>query len=271
MRKFVVLMVLAILSAALLSCSGRSSIPAGQLPNISGPWEFQATSNSNTATFTSVDVALQEGQTIVNGMQQPNGQVSASGSNQIAIVSVDPGNETVDFAGACVPTGSSGNSLTGSVQSLGGAFNFSYTENGNVFNVTANISADGKSVLGTYTSASSCVDSGTIVGTALSKISGVYGGTLILPDNTYTITATLSESSNTLTANVIASNPSSINLTLTGPVTGNAFVLQGTYQGQQVTYEGYFGLQVSNGPAIYFVNATNAAQPTYAGTLVPTH
>jgi hypothetical protein len=95
-----------------------------------------------------------------------------------------------------------------------------------------------------------------------------------LPDGTSdSVTVTLSEnSSSVLTANLVASTT---NFTLSGSVTGNAFVAQGTFQGQQVMYEGYLGVQVVdpvtlltvNG--IYFVNATNAAQPAYAGTLFP--
>ena len=243
------------------------------LPNIAGAWEFQATSNSNTATYTGIEAALKEGQSIVNGQPQPNGQVSATGPAQISIVTIDPTNLTVVFGGSCPITGSGTYDFTGSISALGGPFNFTYTENGNVFNVTGSISADGKSYLGTYTSSSdTCADSGSIVGTALGKLSGVYVGQLMLPDATYTVTTTLSEnSSSVLTASVAATSPSSLSLTLSGPVTGNAFTLQGTYQGQTVTYAGYYGLQIPKGSStvagIYFQNMTNSSQPVYAGTL----
>jgi hypothetical protein len=265
------------MSLVLLSCGG-SGKPLGNapLPSIAGAWEFQAASNTNTSGFTGIEVALKEGQTLVNGVQQPNGQISAAGASQIAIVSVDPVSATVVFGGSCQISGSGNYNLIGSVQTLGGPLSLTYTENGNVFNVTATLSGDGKSINGTYTSASdsTCTDSGTITGTALPKLTGTYVGQFTLPDGTSeSVTVTLSEnSSSVLTANLVASTT---NFTLSGSVTGNAFVAQGTFQGQQVTYEGYFGVQVVdpvtlltvNG--IYFVNATNEAQPAYAGTLIP--
>lgn len=272
-RKLAVAGALASLCLVFVSCAGRSSIPPAILPNIAGAWEFQVTSNSNTATYTGIETALKEGQTIVDGQPQPNGQVSATGPTQINIVTIDPTNLTVLFGGSCPITGSGTYDFTGSISELGGPFNFTYTENGNLFNVTGSISSDGKSYLGTYTSSSdACVDSGSIVGTAVAKISGVYVGEFVLPDTTYSVTTTLSEnSSNVLSASIIATSPSALNLTLSGPVTGNSFTLQGTYQGQTVTYAGYYGLQVPNGSStvtgIYFQNMTNSSQPVYAGTL----
>jgi hypothetical protein len=264
-----------LLSVVLLSCGGSGS-PQGAalIPNIAGAWEFQAASNGNTTSFTGVEVALKEGQTLINGVQQPNGQISAAGASQISVVSVDLANATVVFGGNCPVTGSGGNSLSGSLQSLGGPITFTYSENGNTFDVTASLSGDGKSITGTYTSSGACSDSGTITGTALPKLTGTYVGQFTLPDGASdSVTVTLSEnSSSVLTANLLGSTS---NFTLSGPVTGNAFSAQGTFQGQQVTYEGYFGVQVidpvSQLPVtgIYFVNATNSAQPAYAGTLIP--
>ena len=98
----------------------------------------------------------------------------------------------------------------------------------------------------------------------------------MLPDGTSdSVTATLSEnSSSALTVNLVAAGPDNTTFTLTGPVTGNAFAAQGIFQGHQVAYDGYLE-QVLDPvtqlmvPAIYFVNATNTAQPSYAGTLTP--
>lgn len=267
--------VLAIFAASLICCSGRSSIPAAAIPNIAGPWEFQATSINTSATFTAIDVALQEGQTTVGGQQQPNGQVSASGSNQIQVLEINPRTEAAVFGGTCTITGAGDYNLAGTIESLGGTFNFTYTENGNVFNVTGQLSADGKSFIGTYTPATgnNCPDSGSMVGNSLSKLAGIYIGNLKLPDATYGVTATLSESSsNVLTISLVATTPAALNFTLSGPVVGNAFVLQGQYQGQQITYEGYLGAPTGTQttPWIYFVNATDSTQaPIYAGTLTP--
>ena len=76
--------------------------------------------------------------------------------------------------------------------------------------------------------------------------------------------------STTLTLNLLLSGADNASLTLTGPVTGNEFSVQGTYQGQSVSYTGYYEQTDSaadNQPALYLVNATNSGQPTYAGTL----
>ncbi len=275
-RRFIVVTVVAVSCAMTLSCSGRGSIAAAPLPNIAGAWEFKATSNMNTNTFTGIEVALQEGQTIVNGMQQANGQVSANGASQIDIVEVNPTNGTVTFGGTCATSGSGGNALNGSIQSFAGPFDFSVMENGNVFNVTGSISADGQSFAGSYSPAANntCPDSGTITGMVVPKFSGTYGGQLTLPDGVaYDVTAAMSESSaGVLTINLQATSPNNVALTVSGPATGNEFLVQGTYQQQPVTYEGYFGVQTAGGnqtTGIYFVNATNAALPSYAGTLVP--
>jgi len=278
MRKIFVPTLLIAIAAALVACSGRSSIPQGSLPNIAGAWEFTATSNTDTIHATGIEVALKAGQSLVNGVEQPNGQVSATGATQIAILTINAQTGTVRFGGNCPVTGSGSYSLTGNFASLGGPFNFTYMENGNEFNVVATLSADGKSVIGTYSSASgsSCTDSGGIAGVVVPKLSGTYAGQLTLPDATSdNVTATLSEDSNSvLTLNLVATSPDNTSFTLTGPVTGNAFVVQGIFQGQPVAYAGYL-TQVLDPltqlmvPAVYFVNATNAEQPAYAGTLTP--
>ncbi len=279
MRKAVVAIVISALSLVLVSCSSsKSSTPTPAIPNISGAWEFQAMSTSNATTFTGIEVALKEGLMVVNGLQQPNGQVSASGASQIAFVAVNPTAATVVFGGNCASTGDGSDNLIGTADSLGGPFNFSYSENGNVFNVTGTLSGDGKSFTGTYTSSSgNCTDSGSVTGVAVPKLSGSYAGQFTLPDGTSeNVTVSLSESSSSvLSANIIGTSPVVINLTLTGSATGNAFAVQGTYRGQPVTYEGYYGVQVLNTvtnemvSGIYFVNSTNPTEPAYAGTLIP--
>lgn len=272
-RRISVAALVAVACAVMVSCSGSNSIAAAPLPNIAGAWEFKATSNMNSNTFTGIEVALQEGQTIVNGMQQPNGQIAANGASQIAIVEVNPANNSVTFGGNCSLSGSGGDALTGSVQSFAGPFNFSVTENGNVFNVTGTISADGQSFTGSYSpdSNNTCPDSGTITGAVVPKFSGTYTGQLMLPDGVaYNVTAALSESSSSiLTISLQATSPGNVALTVSGPATGNAFLVQGTYQQQQLIYEGYLQTPTSgqNVAGIYFVNATNSAQPSYAGTL----
>jgi len=271
MRKILVPALLLAIAAALVACSGHG-VPQAPIPNIGGAWEFIAVSSSNTTQETGIEVALKAGQTLVNGVEQPDGQVSAT-ANQISILTINASTGTVAFGGNCSLTGSGGNGLEGTINALGGPFNFTYTKNGNVFNVTGSLGGDGKSAVGTYSSASgnSCTDSGTVTGTAVNKLSGTYVGKLTLPDGTNdAVTATLNEDSNgNLTLGLVATSPDAISFTMTGPVTGNAFLVQGTFQGQQVAYAGYYELTTSAMvPSVYFVNATNSPS-AYAGTLTP--
>ena len=277
--KAVAFIPLILLCGILLSCGGnKSSITAPPIPNIAGPWEFIAISSSGTET--GIEVALQEGQVLVNGLKQPDGQINAS-STQIAFVNIDTSSQNLNitgFGGNCPPTSTPTNGLgPGTVSALGAPIAFTVTENGNVFNVTGTLSGDGKSILnGAYTSqaGSSCADNGAITGGVVPKLSGSYAGQLTLPDGTIdTATATLSENSSaTLNLSLVVTGTDNTTLTLTGPVTGNAFSVTGTFQGQTVSYYGYYELIYDstlqiNVPSIYFVNATNPAQPAYAGTL----
>jgi hypothetical protein len=283
--KLIAWLVLLAVCGILISCGGNKSSITGQpIPNIAGSWEFIAFSSDGTVT--GMDVALAESQVLVNGMQQPNGQISAS-SAQIAFVSLDPASENaIAFGGNCLPVTSVNSLGPGSVTSFDAPINFTFTENGNVFDVTATLSGDGKSILnGTYSAqaANVCSDpGGTIIGTVVSKLAGTYSGQMCPPassscqnpaDFTDNATATASEnSSSVLTLSLVLTGTDNTNFTLSGPVTGNAVTLQGTFQGQTLTYNGYFepvynSTRQSGVPSLYLVNATNPAQPAYVGTL----
>jgi hypothetical protein len=276
--------------AAMVSCAGNpKSITTPPPSNIAGPWEFIATSQTGAGTgvVTGIEVALSEGQVLVDGINQPNGQITAS-SNQISFVSLDPTTLNIsEFGGPCQqPPGVSG--LTGSITSPDSPIQFTFTENGNVFNVTATLSGDGKSLLnGTYTAGSSSGTSnpctadsgGTITGTMVARISGTFTGTMCALADTSSpcrstadnVTAAVSEnSSNNLTVNLTLTGGDNETLTLTGPVTGNSFSLTGQVGGQVVEYFGYYET-VNNVPSIYFANATNPASPNYVGTLALPH
>jgi hypothetical protein len=263
---------------ALVCCGGsKSSLQSSPIPNIAGSWELIA-SSSNGSLF-GIEVALTEGQALVNGFNQPDGQISAN-SAQIAFVTLDPANASITgFGGDCLPI-TSGNSLgPGSVTALSAPINFTFTENGNVFNATGTISGDGSTIVGTYVpqSGNTCSDpGGTINGTVVSKFSGTYLGMMCPPsssscqnsaDFTDSVTATLTEnSSSVLTVNLVLSGADNATFTLTGPVTGKAFSLQGTFQGQTLIYYGYSEI-VSNVQSVYLVNATSPGEPLYVGTL----
>jgi hypothetical protein len=271
MMRIISIVVLAAAALSLLSCSSSKPIPL-PFPDISGGWEFVATSSTSV---TGIEVALKEGQTIVDGFQQPDGQLSASGSTQIAFVTLDSSTSNITaFGGSCPPNGTNPvNDLTGNITRLDGLVTLSYHEAGNLFNATATLGLDGQSMTGTFAAAagSNCNVSGTFTGTFAPKLSGTYTGQLVLPDGTTdTATAILSQnSSGVLSVNLVITGAT---LTLSGPVMGHSFYSQGTFQGQGVSYYGYYELildPVSHAsiPSLYFVDATNPSLPKYVGTL----
>jgi hypothetical protein len=87
-------------------------------------------------------VILTEGQVFVDGNYAANGQVSAS-VQQINFVGFTPGagrnsRPNIVLGGNCAPaTNNAGNGLSGSVSGVDGSMNFTHSENGHVFNVTA--------------------------------------------------------------------------------------------------------------------------------------
>jgi hypothetical protein len=291
-------------AAILTSCSGSGSkIMAPPMPNISGPWEFIATSTITPGYQTGIETALQEGQVFSNTTASyvETGQISASGT-QLSFVGLNylngSSHETIVFAGNCTAASSNpGDALSGSISGLAGAMNFTYTEMGNLFTVTGMLSADGKSMVGTYTeqaaasgetngvcnSDGTVLDQGTVAGTVVSKISGTFIGKICQPSDSScsggakdNVNASLSESSGTLTFNMVLTGADNATLTLTGPVAANRFTVSGTFEGSSVSYEGYvqYVFDSVDGlydlPSLYLANVdltTSPPTPTYAGTL----
>jgi hypothetical protein len=274
------LLALTVFLAACASTSHDSSttVPPS-ISKISGGWEFRLESSSGG--LSAAEVALQQGQVLVNGISQPSGDISASGT-QVSFVTFLANTPVIDgFSGFCAPTGNSANSVNGTITGLGGDIsNFTVTENGNVFNVTATLSGDGQSMLGTYASpaSSGCKDSGTFVGATVPKLFGTYVGSLTLPTCSTTgcdsATATMSESSNnTATLTLTLQGTDNGLLTLTGPVTGNAFIVQGTLQGQAVVLDGFYEFTLNpkdsqyDLPTLYLADSSAPAQPVGLLTL----
>ncbi len=300
---------LLVLCSVLVSCgSSKSSITPSPIPNIAGSWEFVAVSQNGSVT--GIEVALKEGQNLVDGINQPDGQITAGGS-QIAFVNLDTVSQNLNatgFGGLCAPTAPPTNSLGPStVTATNAPMNFTFMENGVAFDVTGTLSGDGLSLLdGTYAPhlVSSCTNSsgavtdpgGTIIGAVVPKLAGTYSGQMCplvistsapysatnpsppLNDCSFTptdsVNAALSESSGrTLTITVTLSGYNGTNLTLSGPVTGNAFSVSGTFGpgplgAEQVAFYGYYELTGKAGVAsLYLLNATD---PCYAnGTCTP--
>ena len=286
MRRHILYLLLLSAAFLLASCGRSTSKFAPQpLPNIAGAWEMIAAPATNNGTTTGIEVALKEGQvlnTTGSGSYEPDGQISASGT-QISFVGLNAAGVNATnlvFGGNCAVAGSdtSGNNLTGSVSGVGGSFNFTYNENGNDFSVTATVSSDGKSMMGTYTSqsGSNCSDgaSGTITGVVVPRLSGTYLGQLCQPLGSSCLgaqdvaTATLSQKGTTLTISLALTGADNSTLTLSGPVAGNFFSVQGTFQGQPVAYYGYYQtfLETDNNGVVndiqnlYLANTASPAQ-----------
>jgi hypothetical protein len=308
MRRMVVSALLSALAAIFTACSSSKTPAVAPMPNIAGPWEFIASSTSSPGYSTGIETALQEAQVFSTqtGTFVSTGQISAGGAqvNFLALNGLKNGvPSTIGFAGNCTAatidptTGvTSGNSLTGSITGLAGSMNFTYVESGNVFMVTGDLSADGKSMTGTYTEQAAqtgntngtcngdgtILDQGNITGTVVSKLSGTYTGKICEPLDSScaagakdSATATLSESSSgILTFSVVLTGVDNASITLQGPVTGNFVSVQGTFDGQTVVYDGYEENIPSGNfivPTLYLANVDiNGATPTatYAGTLI---
>lgn len=296
MKRCFLLFPLVALAVALVSCSSKSSMPAQPFPAVSGSWEFIAASTTNPGYSTGIEVALKEGQVFVNGNYAEDGQISAT-SQQISFVGFTP-TGGIAFGGNCSAASiNPGNGLSGSISGVGGTMNFAYTENGNVFDVTAILDASGQLIdSGTYTeqaapagqpnggcngTSNTVIDAGTITGKIVSKISGMYLGQLCQPLDTSctnpqdSATATISQSGTNLTVNLLLTGADNTSLTLTGPITGNAFSVQGTFQGQAVLYDGYYELTYDSHtnaydiPSVYVVNTScNASNPQVCGNLL---
>jgi hypothetical protein len=290
MRRIVISVVSLTLAAFFVSCSGGSKIAPAPMPNIAGQWEIMLASSVQPGSSTGLEVAMQEGtmlDTSGAGSYVYTGQISAA-SSQINFVGLTLGAHPtsaphVSFGGNCAPAADdAGNSLTGAISGLGGSMNFSFTENGNVFNVNAVLDASGTSIdSGTYTSQSGnvCVDSGTVTsGKIVSKLSGTYTGKLCEPldsscesgaeDNA---TVTLSQSGTTLTFSMVLTGADNTSFTLSGPVTGNEFSVSGTFEGSTVAYEGYYELTYDSSDSMYDTQTlylVNAADPSVQAGLL---
>ncbi len=267
---------LIVLTSLVLGCSSsHSSLATQPVPNIAGPWEFIAT--SSTGSMTGIEVQLTEGQTLQNGVQVPNGQIAAD-SAQLTFISLTPmanqTNNISSFGGSCGATATTLNSLSGMI-TVGQSIDFTFTANGNVFNVNGTLSTPGSLFNGTYTpqAGNTCSDpGGTISGLPVSIPAGQYAGEMCSPSETScsdfddNVNATVTFKSGQITLNLQLSGADNTSLTVTGPVNGAAFSVLGTYQGSSVTYYGYFEAvyEASSGANVQGLYLVNAADPCFA-------
>ena len=102
--KAAVLFALLISLAITVSCAGNSkSVTQPPTANIAGPWEFVTISQNGAGTgvITGIEVSLTEGQILQNGLNLPDGNITAN-SNQISFVSLAPNTLNItEFGGPC--------------------------------------------------------------------------------------------------------------------------------------------------------------------------
>jgi hypothetical protein len=264
----------AALCGVLISCGSSNKVSTGSqpAPNIAGSWEFIATSQSGT--MTGIETALTEGQVLENGLEVPNGQIAASGSqiDFITLTTTDGNVNISSFSDGCGATPTTVNNLSGAVSGLGNPITFTFTANGNVFNATATLSSDGTSITnGTYTPQGTTAcdqNGGTIIGTAVTAATGTYQGQMCSPAESScssyddSVTATITAKSGQLTLGLVLTGKDNTNFSPVGPLAGNAFSVEGTFEGNAVTYYGYFeavysSTQQTTAQAVYLINSAD--------------
>jgi hypothetical protein len=235
---------LLILLALLLGCGGgtsSSSTTTATIPQIAGSWEIKMPSIEQPGYSTLIET----------NMQQSSGTLSASGGNQIMLIGEHP-TGGLYFGGNCSPVGT--NTFTGTVSSSD-AVTITLTENATVYTLTGTVTGTGKTMTGTYKFQSgTCHDSGTFVGQQVAQISGTYSGTLNLTNASDSASAVMAEVPGGFTETLTLTGVDNETDILTGFVVGSVFSVQGTVEGQSISYYGYYDTTEN---AVFMVDATS--------------
>jgi hypothetical protein len=235
---------LLILLAPLLGCGGgtsSSSTTTATIPQIAGSWEIKMPSIEQPGYSTLIET----------NMQQSSGTLSASGGNQIMLIGEHP-TGGLYFGGNCSPVGT--DTFTGTVSSSD-AVTITLTENATVYTLTGTVTGTGKTMTGTYKFQSgTCHDSGTFVGQQVAQISGTYSGTLNLTNASDSASAVMAEVPGGFTETLTLTGVDNETDILTGFVVGSVFSVQGTVEGQSISYYGYYDTTEN---AVFMVDATS--------------
>jgi hypothetical protein len=245
----------------LTGCGGSSgttpTTPATPVPQIAGAWEIKAKSDQQPGFSTLIESNLQ--QTTASG-STGTATITATGADQIILVGQHP-TGGLFFGGLC--PGPTSDDITGTLSSTG-TLSLTLTEGASIYTLTGTANSDGKSMTGTYAfSSGSCPDSGTFTGSQVAVLAGTYEGTLNLTNGHQDIaTATLTEGvPSSFTVDLTLTGADNTTVTLTGFVVGDVFSVQGTLDGDPVSYYGYYAFTQK---AIYLVDAPSG---TLLGTL----
>jgi hypothetical protein len=244
----------------LAGCGGSSSPPATPgtpVTQIAGPWEITATSQQQVGFSTSIEANLQQTAGTTSGS---SATIAATGANQLVLIGHHPSGGLF-FGGLC--PGATAENLTGTLSTTN-ALALTLTEGGAIYTLTGTANSDGKSMSGTYAfSSGSCADTGTFTGVQVAALAGTYTGTLNFTNGHEDIaSAVLTEGvPSSFTVDLTLTGADNSTVTLTGFVVGNVFSVQGTLDGDPVSFYGYYAFAQK---AIYLVDAPSG---TLIGTL----
>jgi hypothetical protein len=243
----------------LTGCGGGPSTTTTTTPvtSVAGAWTITAQSQEQVGYSTLIEGNLQ--QTTATGTSG-TGTVTATGADQLVLIGQHP-TGGLYFGGLC--PGATADDLSGTISSFG-SLSLTLTEGAAIYTLTGTVNSTGTAMSGTYLFTSgSCPDSGTFSGVQVPILAGTYGGTLNFTNgNQDAATATLNEGvPSSFTVDLTLTGADNTTVTLTGLVVGNAFSVQGTLNGQAVSYYGYYAFSQK---AIYLVDASS---DTPIGTL----
>jgi hypothetical protein len=233
--------------------SDTTTTPTTPIPPVGGAWEITAKSGPQVGYSTLIEANLQ--QTAATGTTE-TATITATGDDQLVLIGQHPSGGFY-FGGLC--PGATVEDISGTL-STSNSLLLTLTEGGAVYTLTGTANNSGQSMLGTYAFTSgSCRDSGTFSGVQVPALAGTYGGVLNLTNgNSDNATATLTEGDpSSFTVNLILTGDDNTTITLTGFVVGNLFSVQGTLNGQAVSYYGYYSVIQK---AVYMLDATTDAQ-----------
>jgi len=240
----------------LTGCSGSSLSPTTTptpFTQIAGAWEITAASGQQPGYSTLIESNLQQ------TSSTSTSTITASGADQIVLIGQHPAGGFY-FGGLC--PGATADDLSGTLSTLN-SLSLTLTEGASVYTLTGMVNTSGKSMSGTYAfSSGSCPDSGTFTGVQVSALAGTYTGTLNFNGNHDVAAATLTEGvPSSFDVELSLTGADNTTATLTGFVVGNVFSVQGTLDGQAVSYYGYYDFSEKD---VYMVDATS---DTPIGTL----
>jgi hypothetical protein len=205
---------------------------------------------------TSIEANLQQTAATTTG----SATISATGANQLVLVGHHPSGGLF-FGGLC--PGATAENLTGTLSTTN-TLALTLTEGAAIYTLAGTANKDGKSMSGTYAfSSGSCPDTGTFTGVQVANLAGIYTGTLNFTNGHEDIaSAVLTEGvPSSFTVDLTLTGADNAAVTLTGFVVGNVFSVQGTLDGDPVSYYGYYAFTQK---AIYLVDAPSG---TVIGTL----